>query len=64
MKRTRRHKKSKPRAFTQCDSCETKGCREAAREECAKQECMAFAAGGIYECPDREPGYWERLEAA
>jgi hypothetical protein len=64
MKRTRRHKKSQPKGCSQCDSCEAKGCRDARQQECARLECMALAEGRIYECPDREPGYWERLEAA
>ncbi len=63
MKRHRRHKK-KVRTYSQCERCETKGCRESRREECAKRECMAIADGTVYECPDREPDYWERLEAA
>lgn len=48
----------------QCDTCDVRYCRAEKQQSCARREFDAIADGLRYECPDRVPGYWERMEAA
>ena len=64
MARSKRKTKKKFVAVTQCEKCGRSYCPAAKQEQCAKAECMALARGEVFVCQDREPGYWEKLEAA
>ena len=61
----KQNKKLRHKTGHQCDagSCVVV-CRLDKQEMCAKAECEALAEGTVYECPDRELNYWDRLNAA
>lgn len=64
LKKQKRKSKLPPRSGNQCDRCAVRFCRIEKQQACARREFDAIAAGERYECPDREAGYWERMEAA
>lgn len=45
----------------QCKDCTVKYCAVTVKEQCAKAEFTAIAAGTVYDCPDREAPYWETM---
>jgi hypothetical protein len=62
MRKRRQAKKQKQiKSYCQCDKCDRRGLCVSKKDRCAYLECMARADGTIYECPDYEPEYWEKL---